>query len=116
MNVHAAYGHWAEGAKMRGKWIVAAALALLLVGAGSAGIGAASGYASEMMQANWQQAEKVQPNVWGPLATARDGQQEPYKEAPGGKRLVQYFDKARMEQMDAKAPVTTGLLTVELKT
>jgi hypothetical protein len=100
----------------RGKWMVGAALALLLVGAESVGVGAASGYASPVMQTAWQQAEKVQPNFWGPLATARDGQQEPYKEAPGGQRLVQYFDKARMEQSDANAPVTTGLLTVELKT
>jgi hypothetical protein len=101
---------------MRGKWMAAMATALIVVAVESAGIEAASGFASDVIQANWQQAEKVQPNFWGPLATARDGQQEPYKEAPGGKRLVQYFDKARMEQSDPKASVTTGLLTVELKT
>jgi hypothetical protein len=100
---------------MRGKWIVVAALALLLVGAENAGIRAASAYASPLMETNWQQAEKVQPNFWGPLSTAHNGQMEPYAEAPGGKRLVQYFDKARMEQFDPNAHVTTGLLTVELK-
>lgn len=82
---------------------------------GPMAVQAASGYASPMIEANWQQAERVQPNFWGPLATARDGQMEAYKEAPGRKRTVQYFDKARMEQFDPNARVTTGLLTVELK-
>ncbi len=55
--------------------------------------------------------------VWGPIpGPART---EPYKEAPGGLRTVQYFDKARMEVNPAAAPggpwaVTTGLLVVEL--
>ncbi len=55
--------------------------------------------------------------VWGPgPGPART---EPYKEAPGGLRTVQYFDKARMEINPAAAPggpwdVTTGLLVVEL--
>ncbi len=82
---------------------------------GTIDVQAASTYASPVIQTNWEQAEKVQANFWGPLATARNGQQEPYKEAPNGQRLVQYFDKARMEQFDPNAHVTTGLLTVELK-
>ena len=92
-------------------------LSLLVVAIwlGTVGVQAASKYASDVIQTNWDQAEHLQPNFWGPLSTARDGQQEPYKEAPGGQRLVQYFDKARMEQFDPKARVTTGLLTVELK-
>lgn len=55
--------------------------------------------------------------VWGPgPGPART---EPYKEAPGGLRTVQYFDKARMEVNPAAAPggpweVTTGLLVVEM--
>src|SRR5205814_4970825 len=58
--------------------------------------------------------------VWGPgpgLAGL-----EPYADAPGGQRLVQYFDKARMEvnnpQADPASPwfSTNGLLTVELLT
>ncbi len=55
--------------------------------------------------------------VWGPgPGPART---EPYKEAPGGLRTVQYFDKARMEVNPAATPggpwdVTTGLLVVEL--
>lgn len=87
-----------------------------LVWIGAVGVEAASGFASNSnFEATWNQAEKVQPNFWGPLATARDGQQEMYKEAPNGQRTVQYFDKARMEQAGANARVTTGLLTVELK-
>jgi hypothetical protein len=54
--------------------------------------------------------------VWGagPNGT---GIMEPYRDAPGGTRLVQYFDKARMELTDpARGVVTTGLLTRELVT
>ncbi len=48
--------------------------------------------------------------------------QESYQEAPGGKRLVQYFDKSRMELTDpagdsaSKWYVTNGLLAKELIT
>lgn len=47
---------------------------------------------------------------------------EPYADAPGGTRLVQYFDKGRMEINDPNADptsewyVTSGLLTTELVT
>ncbi len=87
-------------------------------------------FASPRFEAQWQQGEAILPNFWGPLATARDGQIEPYAEgtagqvcSPGlvctavvmpGKRLVQYFDKARMEQTTPGSSVTNGLLTVEL--
>ena len=91
------------------------AMAMIILWVGAMDVQAASGFASDLINTNWNQAERVQPNFWGPLATARDGQQEPYKEAPNGKRTVQYFDKARMEQFDPNARVTTGLLTVELK-
>jgi Tol biopolymer transport system component len=57
---------------------------------------------------------------WGP--EPRDAVQEQYVDAPGGTntRLVQYFDKSRMEindpNADPNAPffVTNGLLTIEL--
>ena len=58
--------------------------------------------------------------VWGPAPGVAG--LEPYKEAPGGQRLVQYFDKARMEinnpRADPSNPYfqTNGLLTVELMT
>ncbi len=100
---------------MRQRWGVMLSVAMVALWVGTMGVQAAAGYASPMIEAAWRQGEGIQPNFWGPLATARDGQPEQYKEAPNGKRTVQYFDKARMEQFDPNARVTTGLLTVELK-
>lgn len=57
--------------------------------------------------------------LWGPEPFT-PGIQEDYMEAPGGKRLVQYFDKSRMEinnpNGDKNNPffVTNGLLAREL--
>jgi hypothetical protein len=55
--------------------------------------------------------------TWGPLART-GGLQEPYAGLPGDTRLVQYFDKARMElhpaQGSTPAYVTNGLLVVEM--
>jgi hypothetical protein len=76
--------------------------------------GAASAFASAAFQQQWQQGEAITANFWGPLATAHDGQPEPYKDAPGGQRLVQYFDKGRMEL--SNGAVTNGLLATELVT
>lgn len=56
---------------------------------------------------------------WGPQPNT-GGIIEEYKEGAGGKRLVQYFDKSRMEINDPAGDpaspfyVTNGLLTVEL--
>ncbi len=56
------------------------------------------------------------PYLWG-AGPSSAGLSEPYRDAPGGMRLVQYFDKARMELTDpARGTVTTGLLTRELVT
>jgi hypothetical protein len=73
--------------------------------------GAAS-YADPLFQQQWQQGEALTPNFWGPLSTAKDGQQEPYQQAAGGQRLVQYFDKGRMEL--SNGVVTNGLLASEI--
>ncbi len=102
---------------MRMYWRRLCALVIVVLVAGMIGAStqAASAFASPAFQTQWQAGEAVTPNFWGPLETAKDGQQESYKEAPGGKRTAQYFDKARMEQFDPNARVTTGLLTVELK-
>jgi hypothetical protein len=75
-------------------------------------LSAANAYADPAFQAQWQAGEAIIPNFWGPLANAKDGQQEPYKEATGGNRLVQYFDKGRMELTNGT--VTNGLLASEL--
>jgi hypothetical protein len=57
---------------------------------------------------------------WGPAPGA--AKQEPYSEAPGGSRQVQYFDKSRMEINNPKADrtadwfVSNGLLVREMVT
>src|SRR5262245_19639343 len=89
---------------------VAMTLAAFLFSA--AAIEAATAFANPAFQTQWQQGEAVTPNFWGPLANAKDGQQEPYKEAASSQRLVQYFDKGRMELTNGK--VTNGLLATEL--
>ena len=57
--------------------------------------------------------------MWGPGPNS-SAIQEPYAEAPGGERTVQYFDKSRMEDNSfrAEAPwdVTNGLLVTEMVT
>ncbi len=78
---------------------------------------AATSFAAPAFKVQWQIGEAVAPNFWGPLSSARDGVNEPYKEAHGGQRIVQYYDKTRMELTDpANGSVTNGLLTTELIT
>ncbi len=75
----------------------------------------AASFAYPGFQQQWNAGEALAPNFWGPLSTARDGLQEPYTEAPGGQRLVQYFDKGRMELTNpTTGSVTNGLLANEL--
>ncbi len=69
-------------------------------------------FASPAFETQWKSAEAAVPNFWGPAL--QPAMQEPYQEAPGGTRTVQYFDKARMEQTQPGGAVTNGLLTVEL--
>ena len=61
------------------------------------------------------QGEVYRAWVWGPEARG-GGRQEPYAEAPGGQRLVQYFDKGRMELTHPDGPLTSGLLASQLLT
>jgi hypothetical protein len=57
--------------------------------------------------------------MWGPEALS-PLLSEPYSDAPGGQRIVQYFDKSRMEINDVDGDraspwfVTNGLLALEL--
>jgi hypothetical protein len=97
----------------RSRFIFVAALAITLVMA-STGAQAASRFADPAFQAQWQAGEAVTPNFWGPLETAKDGQMEDYQDVQGGKRLVQYFDKGRMELTNGT--VTNGLLATEIVT
>ncbi len=86
--------------------------------------------ADPAMQRVWQRYDKPISDgaatdrswMWGPGPNTA-GIFEPYAESPGGQRLVQYYDKSRMEinRTDVTDPdhlwyVTNGLLTVELIT
>jgi hypothetical protein len=55
--------------------------------------------------------------IWGP-GPYTEALMEPYADSPGGERMVQYFDKSRMEINDPDAEglwsVTNGLLVVEM--
>ncbi len=95
------------------RWLVSATVMVLVVSVGGMEVlQAASSFADPAFQQQWQQGEALTPNFWGPVALAKDGQQESYKEAAGGKRLVQYFDKGRMELTNGA--VTNGLLATEI--
>lgn len=93
------------------QWLLASALIALCLPPITA-VRAAGSFATPAFQQQWQQGEAITPNFWGPLANAHDSQQEPYKETPGGQRLVQYFDKGRMELTNGV--VTNGLLAADL--
>jgi len=104
-----------KGCGMRRLFMVLAAVILIATQFTGVPVGAASSFAAPAFQTQWQAGEAIAPNFWGPLAAAHDGTQEPYKEASAGSRLVQYFDKARMELTNpATGVVTNGLLATEL--
>ena len=111
---------------------LAFALIAVCIALGTSPASAASAFALPAFQRQWQADESRTPNFWGPLNTARDGMLEPYAEGTasspcaatpgavctqvlvGGKRVVQYFDKGRMELTQPGAAVTSGLLATEL--
>ncbi|MCA1667852.1 MAG: CAP domain-containing protein [Thermomicrobia bacterium] len=73
---------------------------------------AATGFADPAFAVQWRAGEAIAPNFWGPMSTATGGIAEAYQEATGGQRLVQYFDKGRMELTNGS--VTNGLLAKEM--
>jgi len=83
-----------------------------------------SDFASPLFSSVWQKtdlpiaSQKVSRSwYWGPHPLGTGGFYEEYADSPEGKRLVQYFDKTRMELNDStKASVTNGLLVVEMVT
>jgi len=78
---------------------------------------AASGFGAPAFTLQWEQGEGVIQNFWGPLTNASAPLYEEYAQSPPtGQRLVQYFDKGRMELNYPGGPVTNGLLTQELIT
>jgi len=85
----------------------------------------AQNFADPAFQGVWDRTDKpvaghlaVRTWFWGPVPG--EVKQEPYAEGKGGTRLVQYFDKSRMEinnpagDKAGKFYVTNGLLSVEL--
>jgi DMSO/TMAO reductase YedYZ molybdopterin-dependent catalytic subunit len=99
----------------------------LLAGALPGSDARAQSFADPAFQATWERTDKPVADgtvkrsfYWGPAPLRQ--QTESYAEGAGGKRLVQYFDKSRMEinnpSGNKSSPfyVTNGLLTVELIT
>lgn len=91
-------------------------------------VGAAESFADSAFRAAWERtdgpvaASAVQRTfLWGP-APITPAVQEKYAQSPNGMRLVQYFDKSRMEITNPSGPqnapfyVTNGLLVTELMT
>ncbi len=116
-------------------WSVVLALAVMLapsalpltVRADPASASVPVNFADPAFRALWRRTDDLAQGrrsyLWGPLdrqtyVIAR----EPYVEAPGGARLVEYFDKTRMERTDPTANrtapgfVTNGLLATEMIT
>ena len=114
----------------RAGWLAALATGLLVVGLAIPLLNAgAEEPATEEFQRTWERTDKPVADlvlsrtwIWGPEGLT-GGVMEPYADAPGGQRVVQYFEKARMEipndpNVGPESPwyVTTGLLPVELMT
>jgi hypothetical protein len=109
-------------------WRIGMILALaLLVGPATLGPAwsQAAPFADPAFRRLWERADGpvadgrvVRSWLWGDAPFA--GGYEAYADAPGGRRLVQYFDKARMEINNPAADpngtfyVTNGLLVVEM--
>jgi hypothetical protein len=80
-------------------------------------------YAQKAFESVWQRTDLPVASqrtgrswYWGPEPST-PGLYEPYLESPYGRRMVQYFDKTRMEINDpTRGTVTNGLLVVELIT
>jgi polysaccharide biosynthesis protein PslG len=86
-------------------------LTIMLWSCGLVGVSAAQNFADPRFASVWNADEARTPNFWGPLRLASDGMQEPYN---SGTRLVQYFDKGRMEITGGQ--VTFGLLATQMVT
>jgi hypothetical protein len=104
---------------------LAGLLVLILAGVGQGPAAGAGTFADPAFEQAGMRADRpvaegrvARSWLWGDTPFA--GGYEPYADAPGGQRLVQYLDKARMEiNNPAAAPsdpyyVTNGLLVVEL--
>ncbi len=108
----------------RGAVGIIAGLALLM---GISVVAASEPFADSAFEGVWNRTDRPVAEgrvsrtwLWGPEPFATTN--EPYDQAPGGRRLVQYFDKSRMEinnpAGDRSSPwfVTNGLLAKEMAT
>ncbi len=118
---------------MRGRWsfgagFVALLLAPLVVVAVAAQGEATPTFADPAFRAVWGRTDgpvaaktATRTFLWGP-GPLSGSVREPYAQSPDGTRLVQYFDKSRMEITNPAAAatdpfyVTNGLLVLELMT
>ncbi|MDQ2787894.1 MAG: hypothetical protein M3Y58_23140 [Chloroflexota bacterium] len=73
---------------------------------------APTAFATPAFQTQWAHDEALAPSAWGVPDATRPGTQEIYDDAPDRRRIVQYFDKGRMELTNGQ--VTSGLLASEL--
>ncbi|MCX2727872.1 hypothetical protein OO015_10270 [Thermomicrobium sp. 4228-Ro] len=75
-------------------------------------------FASPAFEQLWIQHQRAQLDLWGEIPLA--WRIEPYADSPGGRRLVQYFDRGRMELTTLasvnRTSVTQGRLAWELTT
>src|SRR5690349_4921348 len=105
--------------------IAAVILAFGLIAAALAGTRAVAP-ANEHFERTWERTDRPVADgdvartwMWGPEANGAAFYEE-YVDAPGGERLVQYYDKSRMEITDPDGDassvwyVTNGLLVVEM--
>lgn len=97
-------------------------LALMVQVLGMPGLGLAEEFADPRFREVWARTDAAVAQggisrawLWGP-APFTTGLREPYRDAPGGQRLVQYFDKGRLELNRPDGPVTSGLLARDLIT
>ncbi len=105
-------------------FLALAALAGATIGLAPLAGAATSDFASPLFSNVWLRtdlgiaSQKVSRSwYWGPKPLGTGGFYEDYADSPGGKRVVQYFDKSRMELNDpTKNAVTNGLLVVEMVT
>jgi hypothetical protein len=89
-------------------------IALLLTLSATINVGASTEFGAPGFRTAYYAGESLTPNFWGPLDHASDPRTQDYREAAGGERTVQYFDKGRMELTNGQ--VTFGLLATEMVT
>lgn len=93
---------------------------VLLAPSPSVAVAQETPFASPAFREMWQrydlpvrQGQDLRSWTWGPASIFTGT--EPYVDSPGGRRLVQYFDKTRMEINDPTTNlVTNGLLVREM--